>query len=88
MEQEERQKLEELKSHVHCIKNFSCVSNKFKTMCRAAFILDKNDLECLEKGSIPCDFAVTQGERKVCSCDLRIYIEKNLDNWIEKSTTY
>ena len=88
MEAQERQKLEELKSHVACSKNFACVSSKFKNLCRAEYKLETNELECKEESPNSCNFSFHQDGRMICHCDLRIYIEKNLDKWVQQSSAY
>jgi hypothetical protein len=88
MDAHDRHRLEDLKSQVSCSKNFACVSSKFKNLCKARYLRESSDLECLEEGPVPCEFSIHQDGRKICSCDLRLYIEKNLDKWIETSTAY
>ena len=88
MDAQERQILEALKSHVACSKNFACVSSKFKNLCRAEYQLESDELECKEESPIRCNFSIRQGNRMICSCDLRIYIEKNLDKWVQQSSAY
>lgn len=75
MDERERFKLEELKIHVKCDKNFACVKSKFKKLCSAQYNWEINELECLEEdNSRPCKFATSTDSRLICDCDLRIFI--------------
>ncbi len=88
MDGSDRQRLDELRMQVNCAKNFACVSSKFKNLCRAKYQCENKELECLDDGPDICDFVVYKQNIKLCSCELRIYIEQNLDKWIEKSNAY
>lgn len=88
MEARERQKLNELRSQVKCAKNFYCVSSRFNKLCSARYRWETNELECLEDRNGPCDLGISREERVMCGCALRIYIEKNLDRWVEMSSAY
>jgi len=78
MDEDIRQKIEEMIGHMKCPKNFNCTKNGFTDLCRAKdFGLD-NYLECLEDSPPPCTFALPFGEAHFCQCPLRVYIAKKL----------
>jgi len=88
MNEHDRQQLEYLKSNVECLKNFACVKNKFRHMCSAEFHNDRNELECQEERADSCKFAEPREDKLVCTCDLRIFIAQNLDQWITTNTAF
>ncbi len=78
MDEEIRQKIEEMIGHMQCPKNFNCAKNGFTELCKAKdFGLD-NHLECLEDSPLQCKFALFFGTAHFCQCPLRVYIAKKL----------
>jgi len=88
MNEHDRQQLECLKSSVECVKNFNCIKNKFKNLCIAEFDEDNRKLECQEDRTDQCKFAVPDNGMFMCTCELRIFIEKNLDQWMPRNAAY
>ena len=87
MEEHERKKLEELKAHVNCFKNFTCVNSAIEDLCDAKYYPDIDLIECLENESQNCELAKPYAARFICACPLRKYIVKNFDKWIVDSAT-
>ena len=56
-----------------------------KNLCHVQYQWESHELECLEKGTDICNLADYRGDKLICTCDLRIFIEKNLDKWMAKS---
>ena len=63
---------------VQCPKDFKCTKFEFEDLCRAVDIGKENCLECMERKTCDCPFAIDIGYARLCRCPLRIYISKNM----------
>jgi len=80
MDEEIRQKIEEIVGQMKCPKDFECTKNGFERICKARdFGLDKY-LECLEDNPQQCKFTLSFGYTYFCLCPLRVFIEKKIRN--------
>jgi len=81
MEQEQRAKLEKLMNGRRCEKNFHCMQDGFKELCKAKFIASGKLVECgsecpsLEEGE-SCEFRMPFGDTYYCKCPVRKHILK------------
>ena len=76
MDEEIRQKIEEIIGQMQCPKDFKCAKNGFERLCKARdFGLD-GYLECLEDNPTQCKFALSFGQTYFCLCPLRVFIAK------------
>jgi hypothetical protein len=74
----DRTKIEELMADIQCPKDFKCAKNGFDHLCKAKDIGLESHLECHEKSSVICAFAMTFGNSYFCRCPLRVYLSKEL----------
>ena len=79
MEDEERNKIEQIMSGMQCSKNFECAENDFERLCRARNFVLHDYLECLEESESLCQFSVSYGYRHFCKCPVRVYLTKRLN---------
>lgn len=86
MTAEERQKLAELQSQIHCAKHFTCVNAALSELCHGEYHADLDLLECLERTEPPCKFGRPFGCTIICTCPLRKYIGRNFNRWSAEST--
>jgi hypothetical protein len=77
--QEHRQKIEKIASGIKCIKDFGCYKSESKKLCKACDFGVKQYLYCLEDEPQNCDFSLSFGRGYFCTCPVRIYIAKNLE---------
>jgi len=78
MKEEDRKKIWEIMGGMHCPKNFKCAEKGFEYLCKARDFGVENYLDCLEKDSSACSFALSFGSAYVCQCPLRVYLSKKL----------
>ncbi|HEX9023667.1 MAG TPA: hypothetical protein VF799_07495 [Geobacteraceae bacterium] len=78
MNDETRQKLEEIIEQMECPKNFLCAKNGFEHLCKARDFGVRGFLYCLEDTPQQCPFAIPFGFIHICRCPLRVFVEKNL----------
>ena len=81
MTKDVRKKINEILDQIKCPKGFTCAETGFKKLCKARNFGNEFYLECLEKTSPPCPFALVYDygtETRFCSCPLRVYLAKNL----------
>ncbi len=76
MEQEQKQKLEEIIGDLQCPKDFICYRSGLEELCKAEDIGQESFLVCREEGGKRCKFSVNYGAGLFCKCPLRIYIAK------------
>jgi hypothetical protein len=73
-------KIKEIIGHMQCQKDFTCIANGFKSLCRAKDCGMADYVECLEDNSLSCKFVILFGEQHFCQCPLGVYIAKHLGN--------
>lgn len=78
MKDEDREKIKKIMAGIQCKKNFACVENGFKNLCKAEDIGIDTFIKCLEEQSLACSFAVPFGTANFCQCQLRIYLSRKL----------
>jgi len=78
MEEKDRKKVEEIVAGMQCSKNFKCAESGFEHLCRSRDFGVENYLECLEKNSSSCPFALSFGYVYLCQCQLRVYLAKKV----------
>ena len=78
MTEEEKKKIDEIKSEITCKKDFECVNSGFENLCKAKDIGLKKYLDCLKSSPQSCQFALSFGKGYLCRCPLRIYIKKRI----------
>ncbi len=83
---EERRHLEDLRSHVTCLKKFACLDSALTDLCKGRYHRDIDVLECLEQSKPPCQFVRLSGRMPVCTCPLRKYIAQHFSNWSAEDT--
>ncbi|GEM_PF-5050278 len=65
--------------HVACPRDFLCLRSGVSLLRRSQEIGRHTFLECLDDQPGPCRFAVNLGFRHLCTCSLRAYISRHLD---------
>ena len=78
MERIDKKKIEKIIAGFRCPKKFKCCKSRLDDLCKAKDVGSEHFLECLEKDSAKCAFALHFGYGVYCSCPLRIYIGKKL----------
>ncbi|UCG58293.1 MAG: hypothetical protein JSU70_02070 [Phycisphaerales bacterium] len=81
MEEQDKERIQEIISGMQCPKDFECVEGGFENMCKARDFGDEATLHCLEETSSPCQFAVLCDyglQIRFCHCPLRVYLAKHL----------
>ena len=79
--QEQKNKIKEIIHRMHCPNDFKCCDDDFANLCKAE---DRNIaglLDCLEEPdhADACVFTLCdKSGRRVCRCQLRVYLGKNL----------
>jgi len=84
MKEEHKDRIEEILGQMQCPKGFKCAVSGFNDLCKAKDFGNEQYLECLERTTPPCPFALVYDymldETHFCKCPLRVYIAKNLRN--------
>ena len=78
MDEEIRQKIEEIMRQMECPKDFKCVKTGFQQLCKARDTYLDNYLECLDDNFKQCKFSLPFGRSYFCRCLLRVFIAKKL----------
>ena len=78
MNEEIRQKIEEIMRQMDCPKNFKCIETGFEQLCKARDTYLENYLDCLDGNPKLCDFALSFGYSYFCHCPLRVFITKQV----------
>ena len=73
-----KKKIKEIMKDKKCLKKYICLKSEFEYLCKAKDMGYDNFLECLEKNSAECTFALSFGHGHLCKCPLRIYIAKEM----------
>ncbi len=82
MEQEYKEKIEELIGRMKCQKDFICYQSGFEYLCKAKQTHGTvSSLECLARNPQACVFSTFVSDQDIyfCTCPLRIYIAENLN---------
>ncbi len=79
MDEEFKQKVEEIVGGMQCPRGFGCCRDNFANVCKAKDIGIETFLECSEEKPQECQFAMPFGNSHFCKCPLRIYIAKKLN---------
>jgi hypothetical protein len=77
---EQRARIEEIAGGLKCSKDFKCCKAGFEDLCKAYDIGFESLLECLEGKDAACRFSVFIADIRFCTCPLRDYIAKNIEN--------
>ena len=77
MQQDIHSKIDQLRDSIKCQKDFSCINSNFKQMGKARDLGLNSFIECMEEPN-SCTFDFSYGNKKLCSCPLRVYISQNL----------
>jgi hypothetical protein len=72
--------VKEIMSGTMCYKGFACYKQGFENLCRAQDVGLEGFLECLEEPSPACSFSTRYANAFYCSCPVRVYVGKNLEN--------
>jgi hypothetical protein len=81
MKEDHEKQLKEMMVGLECPKDFDCYKQGFENLCLAEDVGLENCIECLE--AHPCSFSSPHGPYGAmfyCSCPLRVYVCKNLEN--------
>jgi hypothetical protein len=74
-----RQEIEKIASGIKCSKNFECYKSGPEKLCKARDIGLEQYVECLGEKPHTCDFSLSFGQGYFCTCPVRIYIAKNVE---------
>lgn len=79
MDEEQKQRVQEIVDGMQCPRAFRCCRDNFANVCKAKDIGGiEAFLECLEENPQDCKFSVSFGFSHFCQCPLRVYIAKKL----------
>lgn len=78
MDEQHKEKIEEIIGKTICPKDFKCADSGFKVIGKVEDIGLENYLECLESDSDLCKFSTLFGKVYYCQCPLRLYLAKEL----------
>ena len=73
-----RQKIEEIKGKMECPKGFKCLDSGFEGLCKARDFGVDGFLYCLEDKPFLCAFALPFSFIYLCRCPLRVFIKKKI----------
>jgi hypothetical protein len=76
LKDENHRRLEVLKACTQCLKAFRCIECGFEDLCKAKDIGIDDHLVCIEENEPQCNFAFPFGGSLICSCPVRVYVEK------------
>ena len=77
--EEQRQEIEKIAGTIDCPKDFGCYKSGSKKLCKARDFGMERYLYCLEDEPQDCNFSLSFGRGYFCTCPVRIYIAKNLE---------
>jgi hypothetical protein len=80
MDDEIRKKILDIIDGMSCPKDFACAESGFEVLCKALTIGIDSYLECRDEKPWECRFSFSFGNSYFCSCPLRIYLAKHLDD--------
>jgi hypothetical protein len=75
----QKQEINKIASGIDCSKDFGCYRSESKKLCKARDFGAEQYLYCLEDGPQDCNFSLSFGRGYLCTCPVRIYIAKNLE---------
>jgi hypothetical protein len=78
MNADDKQAIEKIMAGMKCPKDFKCVNNDFKHLCKAADIGIRDYVECLDRNPLGCWYGVTFNNSRFCKCPIRIYLFRDL----------
>jgi hypothetical protein len=78
MRDDHLKQITQIMGDMHCPKKFRCAESGFEDLCKAKDGGLENYLDCLEKNSSSCLFALSFGYGHFCQCPLRIYLCKKM----------
>jgi hypothetical protein len=76
MDDDLRQKIEEITRQMECPKDFKCLRNGLEGLCEARDFGLKSFIYCLEDNPTECRFARDFGFKYICICPLRVFVAK------------
>lgn len=78
LNEEDRNKCNEIMRQMQCSKSFTCIESDFDNLCKARDFGPEDYVECLEDYPALCEFSLPFGNAHLCRCALRVYIAKKL----------
>lgn len=78
MDQETRERIQEIINGMTCPKDFQCAESGFEMLCEAKDVGLKTHLMCLDTDPAACGFAMRIDDTYFCECPLRVYVAKKL----------
>jgi|APFre7841882654_1041346.scaffolds.fasta_scaffold551759_1 hypothetical protein len=73
------QEIKKIASGIKCPKNFECYESRLEKLGKARDFGVEQSLYCLEDKPQNCSFSLSFGRGYFCTCPVRIYIAKNLE---------
>jgi hypothetical protein len=78
LEEAHKKRIEEIINGMNCPKDFLCYKSSFTNLCQAKDIGIESFVECFEKLSRKCSFALPFAKIHLCQCPLRVFLVKEL----------
>ncbi len=79
MEKKSKKKVDEIRAEMQCEKNFTCLENNYKSLCKARDMGLEGYVECIDDGVLGCHFSLPFGNSYFCRCPLRVHLVKHAD---------
>ncbi len=80
MDEKIRRRIEEIVNGMSCPRDFICARSGFEVLCSADEIGMDSFLVCLDEEIEGCKFRLRFGTSHYCSCPLRVYLAKHLND--------
>ena len=77
MNDETRQKIENIRARMSCVKDFKCMKDECRQLCKAEKTGSETHLKCLDQHE-SCMFSVPYAGDHYCICPLRNFLERNM----------
>ena len=78
MKEQHWRELERITQNVYCPKLLQCYTTGLEMLCKASDIGLHSLIECLEENPDKCPFALSLPGFRLCKCQVRVYICKNI----------
>ena len=78
MEEIHKIALREISENVYCPKLLQCYTTGLEILCKANDIGLQSLIECLEEDPDKCPFTLSLPGLRLCKCQVRVYICKNM----------
>ena len=79
MDDSDLREIKKLMKEIDCPKNFICMKDGYKNLCKAEDLGLDEFLECMQEDSSSCPYSFRFGSNFFCKCGVRFYLARKLE---------